>query len=151
MNKPTEHPGVFPPPYIRTVAIALIRREDQILVAEGFDSKSQTHFYRALGGGVEFGETSWEGLVREFQEELSTEIIQSKYLGCLENIFECYGNPGHEIVFVYECELSDRSLYGPNEMTFVEGETQKLAKWIAVSEFKSGDRRLVPEVFETYL
>ena len=143
--------GVFPPPYIRTVAIALIRRGDQIFVAEGFDSKSQTHFYRALGGGVEFGETSWEGLVREFQEEMSTEIVHIKHLGCLENIFECYGNPGHEIVFVYECEFADRSLYEPNEMTFVEGDTQKLAKWIAISEFKSGDRWLVPEVFETYL
>ncbi len=151
MSNPTEHTVVFPPPYIRTVAIALIRRGDQILVAEGFDSKSQTHFYRALGGGVEFGETSWDGLVREFQEELSTEIIQSKYLGCLENIFECYGNPGHEVIFVYECEFADRSLYEPNELTFVEGDTQKLAKWIAVSEFKSGDRRLVPAIFETYL
>ena len=151
MSNPTEQTGVFPPPYIRTVSIALIRREDQILVAEGFDNKSQTHFYRALGGGVEFGETSWDGLVREFQEELSAEIVQIKYLGCLENIFECYGNPGHEVIFVYECKFADRSLYGSDEMTFVEGDTQKLAKWIAVSEFKSGDRRLVPEVFETYL
>jgi ADP-ribose pyrophosphatase YjhB (NUDIX family) len=151
MSNPTEYTGVFPPPYIRTVAIALIRRGDQIFVAEGFDTKTQTHFYRALGGGVEFGETSWEGLVREFQEELSTEIIQPKYLGCVENIFECYGNPGHEIVFVYECEFADRSLYEPDEMTFVEGEHKKLAKWIAISEFQSGDRRLVPEVFASYL
>lgn len=151
MSKPTEFTGVFPPPYIRAVAIALIRRGDRILVAEGFDNKSQTHFYRALGGGIEFRETGWDGLVREFQEELSTEIVQTQYLGCLENIFECYGNPGHEVVFVYECEFSDRSLYGPDEITFTEGDTQKLAKWIAVSEFKSGDRRLVPEMFATYL
>jgi ADP-ribose pyrophosphatase YjhB (NUDIX family) len=151
MSDPTEYTGVFPPPFIRTVAIALIRRGNQIFVSEGFDSTVQTHFYRALGGGVEFGETSWEGLVREFQEELSTEIIHPKYLGCLENIFECYGNPGHEVIFVYECEFADRRLYEPDEMTFVEGNHKKLAKWISVSEFKSGDRRLVPEVFASYL
>ncbi len=151
MSNPTEYTGVFPPPYIRTIAIALIRRGDQIFVAEGFDKTKQTYFYRALGGGVEFGETSWEGLVREFQEELSTEIINPNYLGCLENIFECYGNPGHEVVFVYECEFADRRLYEPDEVTFVEGDHQKLAKWIPIAAFKSGDRHLVPEVFSTYL
>lgn len=150
-QNPPQFTGVFPPPYIRTIAIALIRRGDEVLLAEGFDSKTQTHFYRALGGGVEFGETSWVGLVREFQEELNTEIINPKYLGCLENIFECYGNPGHEIVFVYECEFADRSLYEPNEMTFVEGEHKKLAKWVNISDLRSGTYRLVPEPFATYL
>ena len=150
-NLANEYSGVFPPPYIRTIAIALIRRDDQVLMAEGFDSTREASFYRALGGGVEFGESSWVALVREFQEELSTEIINPKYLGCLENIFECYGNPGHEVVFVYECEFSDRSLYEPDEMIFVEGDRKNLAKWVKISELRSGILRLVPERFAAYL
>jgi ADP-ribose pyrophosphatase YjhB (NUDIX family) len=150
-NLVNEYSGVFPPPYIRTIAIALIRRDDQVLMAEGFDSTKETPFYRALGGGVEFGESSWVALVREFQEELSTEIINPKYLGCLENIFECYGNPGHEVVFVYECEFADRSLYEPNEMIFVEGDRKRIAKWVKISELRSGMLRLVPEPFIIYL
>lgn len=150
-NLVNEYSGGFPPPYIRTIAIALIRRDDQVLMAEGFDSTKETPFYRALGGGVEFGESSWVALVREFQEELSTEIINPKYLGCLENIFECYGNPGHEVVFVYECEFSDRSLYEPNEMIFVEGDRKRIAKWVKISELRSGLLRVVPEPFITYL
>lgn len=150
-NLVNEYSGVFPPPYIRTIAIALIRRDDQVLMAEGFDSTKEASFYRALGGGVEFGESSWVALVREFQEELSTEIINPKYLGCLENIFECYGNPGHEVVFVYECEFSDRSLYELNELVFVEGDRKNLAKWVNISELRSGMLRLVPDVFATYL
>ena len=150
-NSVNEYSGVFPPPYIRTIAIALIRRDDRVLMAEGFDAIKQTSFYRALGGGVEFGESSWIGLVREFQEELSTEIVNPKYLGCLENIFECYGNPGHEVVFVYECEFSDRSLYEPDELVFVEGDRKSLAKWVKISDLRSGDMWLVPEAFATYL
>lgn len=150
-NLVNEYSGVFPPPYIRTIAIALIRRDDQVLMAEGFDSTKEASFYRALGGGVEFGESSWVALVREFQEELSTEIINPKYLGCLENIFECYGNPGHEVVFVYECDFSDRSLYELNELVFVEGDRKNLAKWVNISELRSGMLRLVPDVFATYL
>ena len=150
-NLVNEYSGVFPPPYIRTIAIALIRRDDQVLMAEGFDSTKEASFYRALGGGVEFGESSWVALVREFQEELSTEIINPKYLGCLENIFECYGNPGHEVVFVYECDFSDRSLYELNELVFVEGDRKNLAKWVNISELRSGILRLVPEPFAAYL
>ena len=150
-NSVNEYSSVFPPPYIRTIAIALIRRDDRVLMAEGFDAIKQMSFYRALGGGVEFGESSWIGLVREFQEELSTEIINPKYLGCLENIFECHGNPGHEVVFVYECEFSDRSLYEPDELVFVEGDRESLAKWVKISDLRSGDMRLVPESFVTYL
>ena len=150
-NSGNEYSGVFPPPYIRTIAIALIRRDDRVLMAEGFDAIKKTSFYRALGGGVEFGESSWIGLVREFQEELSTEIINPKYLGCLENIFECHGNPGHEVVFVYECEFSDRSLYEPDELVFVEGDRKSLAKWVKISDLRSGDMRLVPESFATCL
>ena len=150
-NSGNEYPGVFPPPCIRTIAIALIRRDDRVLMAEGFDAIKQMFFYRALGGGVEFGESSWIGLVREFQEELSTEIVNPKYLGCLENIFECHGNPGHEVVFVYECEFSDRSLYEPDELVFVEGDRKSLAKWVKISDLRSGDMWLVPEAFATYL
>jgi ADP-ribose pyrophosphatase YjhB (NUDIX family) len=146
-----QYTGVFPPPYIRTIAIALIRRGDEVLLAEGFDSTTKTNFYRALGGGVEFGETSWEGLVREFQEELSTAIVKKNFLGCLENIFECYGNPGHEVVFVYECEFADARLYEPDEMTFVEGDKKNLAKWVKIADLKSGLYRLVPEPFGIYL
>ena len=150
-NSENQYSGVFPPPYIRTIAIALIRRDDRVLMAEGFDAIKQMSFYRALGGGVEFGESSWIGLVREFQEELSTEIVNPKYLGCLENIFECHGNPGHEVVFVYECEFSDRSLYEPDELVFVEGDRKSLAKWVKISDLRSGDMWLVPESFVGYL
>jgi len=143
--------GVFPPPYIRPIAIALIRRGHEIFVAEGFDTQTQDHFYRALGGGIEFGETSWEGLKREFQEELQAELIQEQYLGCVENLFECYGNPGHEIVFIYECEFADRTLYNSDEMIFSEGDHKKKAKWMAIEDFQAKTYRLVPDIFESFL
>ncbi len=57
-------------PQIRALVLGLIRKGDRILVAEGYDSVKQEFFYRSLGGGVEFGETSLEALKREFQEEI---------------------------------------------------------------------------------
>ncbi|HEX5141250.1 MAG TPA: hypothetical protein VFX19_09915, partial [Dehalococcoidia bacterium] len=42
---------------IRPIAIVVFRRPDgAILVAPGFDTVKQQHFYRPLGGEIEFGE-----------------------------------------------------------------------------------------------
>jgi NADH pyrophosphatase NudC (nudix superfamily) len=59
---------------IRPLAICVFRREDRILVAEGFDPVKQEHFYRPLGGGIEFGENSVETISREIREEINAEI-----------------------------------------------------------------------------
>ncbi|MFM8007825.1 MAG: NUDIX domain-containing protein, partial [Dolichospermum sp.] len=55
---------------IRVIVLALIRDGNRIFVSEGYDPTKQSIFYRALGGGVEFGETSRIALIREFQEEI---------------------------------------------------------------------------------
>jgi 8-oxo-dGTP pyrophosphatase MutT (NUDIX family) len=75
------------PNQIRTLALGLIRDGDRTFLSEGYDPVKQQIFYRALGGGVDFGETSYDALKREFQEELQAELTNIKYLGCIENLF----------------------------------------------------------------
>lgn len=58
-------------------------------------------FHRLIGGGVEFGETDREAIVREVREELGAEIRDLTYLATIENIFRINDEPGHEIVAVY--------------------------------------------------
>ena len=135
---------------IRIIALGLIRKGDSIFVAEGYDSIKQDNFYRALGGGVDFGETSLEALQREFQEEIQAELTNIKYLGCLENIFSCNGEAGHEIIQLYQCDFQDKNFYELTEMTFTEGKRKKKALWVKINKFSSGELRLVPEGFSAY-
>ncbi len=72
---------------IRFLALGIVRKENYLFLSQGFDSVKNETFYRAMGGGVEFGETSREALVREFQEEISAELTNIQYLGCLEKRF----------------------------------------------------------------
>ena len=92
---------------IRVLALGLIRDGERIFISEGYDPVKQQTFYRAMGGGVEFGETSLEALGREFQEEVQAELKNIRYLGCLENIFTFNGKSGHEIIQLYECDFVD--------------------------------------------
>lgn len=136
---------------IRVLALGLIRDGERTFISQGYDPVKQQTFYRAMGGGVDFGETSLEGLKREFQEEIQAELTNIRYLGCLENIFTFNGNQGHEIIQLYECDFVEPTFYQLQELVFAEGERQKTALWVEISRFKSGELKLVPEQFFDYL
>jgi 8-oxo-dGTP pyrophosphatase MutT (NUDIX family) len=139
------------PNQIRVLALGLIRDGDRTFVAEGYDSVKQQTFYRALGGGVDFGESSCNALQREFQEEIQAELTKIRYLGCLENIFTYNGQPYHEILQVYQCDFVDPAFYQLDPIVFPEGDRKKRALWLDISHLKSGKLRLVPEQFLEYL
>ena len=136
---------------IRVLALGLIRDGDRTFISEGYDPVKQQTFYRAMGGGVDFGETSHAALQREFQEEIQAELKNIQYLGCLENLFVFNGNPGHEIIQLYGCDFVDPKFYELKQLTFAEGKREKTALWVEISRFKSGELKLVPEQFLEYL
>lgn len=141
MHKPSE---------IRILALGIIRQRDRIFISEGYDPVKQQTFYRAMGGGVEFGETSRAALQREFQEEIQAELTNIKYLGCQENLFTFNGLPGHEILFVYQCDFVEPKFNQLEEIYFAEGKRKKRALWVEIDRFKSGELKLVPEQFLEY-
>ncbi len=136
---------------IRVITLGLIQDGDRLFVSEDYDSVKQLTFYRALGGGVDFGETSLAALHREFQEELQAELTNVHYLGCIENLFVYNGKPGHELVQIYRCDFVDPKFYQVTQCSFWEGKEQKLARWIEIEKFRSGELQLYPETFLDYL
>ncbi|MBW4692845.1 MAG: NUDIX hydrolase [Lyngbya sp. HA4199-MV5] len=129
---------------IRAIVLGLIQHGSRLFVSEGFDPVKQDYFYRALGGGIEFGETSLEALKREFYEELQAELTNIRYLGCLENVFTYDGKPGHELVQLYACDFVDRAFYQQEQISFVDSDQSYVASWIERDRFQSGELRLVP-------
>jgi len=141
MHKPGE---------IRVLALGIIRDGDRLFISEGYDPAKQRKFYRAMGGGVDFGETSRDALQREFQEEIQAELTNIKYLGCIENLFTFNGKQGHEILQVYQCDFVDPKFYQLEQIVFAEGERKKTALWVEIDRFKSGELLLLPEQFLAY-
>lgn len=131
---------------IRPIVIAIIRRNQALLVSQGYDSVTQQTYYRPLGGGIEFGETATDALVREFKEELNADIHDLEYMGVLENIFTYEGRPHHEIVFIYTAKFVNETLYGRDEFDGIEVESGPYkAYWKTLADFaEPGAPKLFP-------
>jgi 8-oxo-dGTP pyrophosphatase MutT (NUDIX family) len=131
---------------IRPLAICIFRKNDRILVAEGYDPVKHEHFYRPLGGGIEFGEYSEQTIRRELMEEIGAEVCELKYLGTLENVYVFNGTPGHEIIRIYDGVLKNAELY---EMPEIIGREMDIdvtfrAVWKTIDEFGAGKSILYP-------
>ncbi|WP_248743419.1 MULTISPECIES: NUDIX hydrolase [unclassified Pseudomonas] len=96
---------------IRALALCVFQHNGKILVNRFHDSVADQTFYRPIGGGIEFGETSREAIVREVQEELGLSMKDLRLLGTLESLFVYNGKPGHEMVQVYDARFEDAQVY----------------------------------------
>ena len=134
---------------IRPIVVGIVEKDNKILVQEGFDKVKNQEFYRALGGGIEFLETSEQALIREFKEEINADIKILDKLDVVENIFEYEGKKAHEIVFIYNVEIPNEQI--KNEYLIIEDEVKSYAKWIDKEEFISNKKIVYPEISKDYL
>lgn len=133
-------------PSIRPIAICPFLHAGKILVFEARDEVKGETFYRPLGGGIEFGESAAKAIRREIFEEIGAQISEVRYLYTLENIFTCNGQPGHEIVLVFDARLVDASLYERPQFDGREDNQATFnATWKPLSDFGEGGDRLYPE------
>ena len=133
-----------PSPQIRAVAIAVIWREGEILVYEGYNPTTEETFYRPLGGGIDFGEPAVDALAREFREEIGARLEGIRYLETLEVIYVYDGYPGHELVRVFEARLADASLYERDAWSFeIEDGSTCPVLWKRLEDFRND--RLYPD------
>ncbi len=118
---------------IRPVALAVIRDGSRLLVRR-YTAPNGDHYYRPLGGRVEFGERAAEAVRRELLEEIEAELDQVRHLTTVENIFERDGERAHQIEFLFEAQLVDRSLYAADLISGVESSGNPIeAVWIDIS------------------
>lgn len=131
---------------IRPHVLGVVRREESVLVTELVDP-GEGPFYRPPGGGIEFGETSEEAVVREFREEMGVAVEPVRFLGIYENRFEWDGEPRQELAVVHEVAFADEALYDRETFHGVDagGETTYETEWATVPELEARDEPLYPE------
>lgn len=127
-------------PQIRNIAVGLPVRAGHVLVLDGTDAVKDQDFHRAIGGGIEFGETAEEALRREFMEELGVTLDGVTLLAVVENIFEYEGSPGHEIAHVFAVHSTEIDALPLDAQLCVLDEGSPV-RWVP---FREADRPFYP-------
>ncbi|QWH08496.1 NUDIX hydrolase [Bacillus mycoides] len=135
--------------YPRAKAFGIAIHHDRLLVQE-YHTDAET-YYRPLGGSIELGEKSANTVIREFKEELHTEVEIIDYLGCLENIFHVDDEIAHEIIQLYSLRLLDTSLYEMEIMNIKDEQTASYVKWIPITAFIQKEKLLYPDGILNYI
>ena len=86
---------------LRTVGVLV--RDGKLLVQRDRDGSE----YALPGGHVKIGETTADGLVREYKEETGADINVVKLLWTEECFWEWNGTQAHNIAFYYLIELAE--------------------------------------------
>lgn len=137
---------------IRVKAMCLFLNEGRVLVANGNTLRSRSeecmavpgNFYRAIGGTIDFSETSEQGVRREIREELGSEIENLELLDVVESIFEYEGQQNHEIAFLYKGKLTNEDILHVERLHIVEDTYEFDAEWVAIEQILNGDTPLYP-------
>ncbi len=114
----------------RLKAMCLFVNDGKLLAAKGEDKEKNEIFYRVIGGSVNFGEKSEDAIRREVKEELGCEIEGLELIKVLENIFVFNGKNGHDIVFLFKGELSNKELYKQEQIRIIEPYAEFNAEWV---------------------
>ncbi|WP_341956787.1 NUDIX domain-containing protein [Microbacterium sp. LWH13-1.2] len=131
-------------PAIRNIAVGLPVKDGHLLALEGHDRSRGLDFLRAIGGGIEFGETAVEALRREFMEELGVELDGAEPLGVFENIFTYEGAPGHEIAHVFAVSSAALDAVPLDAELRILDEGSPV-RWVPIADIETGVRVLFPE------
>lgn len=131
-------------PAIRNIAVGLPVKDGNLLALEGHDRSRELDFLRAIGGGIEFGETAGDALRREFMEELGVTLEDAEPLGVFENIFTYEGEPGHEIAHVFSVTSAALDAVPLDAELRILDEGSPV-RWVPISDIESGIRVLFPE------
>ena len=134
---------------IRPIVLGIAKRENKILVSEGYDEVTNEVFYRSIGGGIEFLENSKDALKREFKEELNIDISVGEFLGIAENIFTYNGKKAHELILFYNVNIEDKNY--KEEYHTINNSEEISGIWIDINKFKNKELKMYPEQILEYL
>ena len=126
---------------IRPIVLGIVKKDNKILVSEGYDKVKNETFYRSIGGGIEFLENSKDALKREFREELNIDIS--------ENIFTYNGKNAHELILFYKVQIEDSDY--KEKYHIIDDNCETDAMWIEVDKFINKELKIYPEQMFKYL
>ncbi|MGV1987307.1 NUDIX hydrolase [Agrobacterium sp. 22-221-1] len=138
---------------IRIKALGLHWRGPRLLAFEVYDHEGRLKGVRPLGGSVEFGESAKDAVIREFKEEIDTDVSVLAGPLVVENVFFHQGERRHEILFIFDLAFPEGAFEGQERIRFQEDDgTLMIAAWYDPKELDiEGKPELYPKGLKSHL
>ena len=136
--------AVGDPDGIRVKAIAIVRRNGEVLLSFAIDPDTGSRYGRLLGGGVEPGERAHDAIRREWREELGVDLRDVVSLGVVENIYEHGGRTQHEVIVVFAAAFADPALYEVESFPVREAVCDGPAEWVGIDRLERNEIPIYP-------
>lgn len=121
------------------IGAAIVRNGKVLLCLRGEKAKNERGKWETPGGGLEFGETMAETLVREMKEELDINIEVVEPLGVYDHIISGEGQHWVAISFVCNIVKGEPRILEPEKCAQIGWFTLEEAKKLPLSILGSGD------------
>ena len=92
--------------FIQAVVIAIVQKGDKYLLTKRAEASDPKHLgkWQQPGGGLEFGETPEEALLREVREELGIEVTNIRFV---PKVFTAIRETWQGLFMCFLCEMKD--------------------------------------------
>ncbi|MDX1905708.1 MAG: NUDIX domain-containing protein [Bacteroidia bacterium] len=128
---------------VQAAVLCLLRKNDQLLVTEGYDRIREMTYYRPICGNLEFGEYSWEAARRILHQYVGHETQELSFIGPVESILTLEEQSVHELFFVFEVMSGHRDTH--RSPLAHETNLPARAVWKSIQDFRRGQLVLYPE------
>lgn len=129
---------------VRVRVGALVVRDDRLLLVEHDGLWEAGTFWTPPGGGVAFGESLEEALVREVREETGVDLV----VGPLRYVLDFVRPPLHAVSFYFEGTATGEAALGADP-ELGDGQMLRSVGWVPLDELAG--RTLYPEPFRACL
>ena len=110
---------------------AIIINENKIL----FQKRSGDKYWALPGGKIKYGESSFDAIVRELNEELAIDnIINTEFVDMNEYFFEISDILFHQFIFTYIVYLNDYTIINKNMHEKLLGNNNLIFKWLDLNK-----------------
>ncbi len=111
----------------------VLMRNGKILLQRERDGNE----YALPGGHIHIGERLEEGLIREWQEEMGTEILLKRMLWTEECFWEWKGRMAHNLSFYFLIELTDDAVLPDDGLLHSHKDNSQIVlEWMTPEEMK---------------
>lgn len=129
---------------IRVRVMGLLRgSHDTVLMIHHTGLNDQNELWLPPGGGVEFGESVSDALIREFQEETGLTI----QVGCLLFVHEYLNKPLHAIELFFSVQWQSGVLTLGSDPEIQHQSILREPRWMGVNDLKNRDENMLHPLF----